>query len=246
MYGFDIVSGGHNIFALLEFDITELRSELREARRQGRAGSLLAFMLKAIGKCLELYPQFNAMINYRVTSSFEQVDISIPIEVELDGVRMTKQYIIRDINAKSLKAVSEEIELSKANADEQQGFIVSPILRRIMLVLPRWLVVIVLKSVLRRHALIKKLSGTAFVTSVSMFSNMPGFILPYVGGPKACSFAIGSSLKKPVARGGVICLREMINVTAVFNHDLIDGAPAARFINELRALIETRYKELLS
>jgi pyruvate/2-oxoglutarate dehydrogenase complex dihydrolipoamide acyltransferase (E2) component len=218
---------------------------LREARRQGRGASLLAFLLKAIGRCLSLYPEFNAMINYRITSVFDEVDISIPIEIERDGVLVTKQYIIRNINEKTLKEVGDEIERSKALADDTQGFIASPAMQRILLLLPRWLVVLALKSVLRRHALVKRLSGTAFVTSVSMFSNMPGYILPYAGGPKACSFAIGSSVKKPAAHGGAICLREMINVTAVFNHDLIDGAPAARFINELRALVETRYAELL-
>jgi len=36
----------------------------------------------------------------------------------------------------------------------------------------------------------------------------------------------------------------MINLTAIFNHDLIDGAPAARFINRLRRYVETAFTEL--
>ena len=93
--------------------------------------------------------------------------------------------------------------------------------------------------------MVKKLSGTAFVTSVSMFSNVPGFIIPYIGKPKSCSFAIGSVYKKPIVKNNEITIREIVNITAIFNHDMIDGAPAARFINQLRKYIEIDYKELV-
>ena len=38
----------------------------------------------------------------------------------------------------------------------------------------------------------------------------------------------------------------MINITATFNHDLVDGAPAARFINRLRKYIESYYQSIFS
>jgi pyruvate/2-oxoglutarate dehydrogenase complex dihydrolipoamide acyltransferase (E2) component len=94
------------------------------------------------------------------------------------------------------------------------------------------------------HQRVKELSGTVFVTSVSMFSNLTGYILPYSGGPKAVSFAIGSSVKKPVVVKNEIAIREIINITAIFNHDSVDGAPAARFVNQLRSYIEKDYEKL--
>lgn len=69
------------------------------------------------------------------------------------------------------------------------------------------------------------------------------YVLPYIGGPKASSFAIGSVARKPVVVRDAIEIREMVNVTAAFNHDLIDGAPAARFVNELRRLVEAGFGE---
>ena len=74
-----------------------------------------------------------------------------------------------------------------------------------------------------------------------MFSTIPGYIIPYIGGPKASAFAIGSITKKPIVIKDKIEIREVINITAVFNHDIIDGAPAARFINRLRTIIEKEY-----
>jgi hypothetical protein len=184
------------------------------------------------------------MINHRHTTSFAEVDINIPIEFQKDGKFVTKQYIIRNITAKSVKEIADEIEASRTAGDEPGGFVFSGLGRRLMLGLPRPLVLMILRLVLGRHKLVKDMSGTAFVTSVSMFSSAPGFIIPYIGGPKACSIAIGSSSRKPVVVGKEIQIREMINLTLVFNHDLVDGAPAARFINELRALVERHNEEV--
>jgi pyruvate/2-oxoglutarate dehydrogenase complex dihydrolipoamide acyltransferase (E2) component len=40
-------------------------------------------------------------------------------------------------------------------------------------------------------------------------------------------------------------IREMLNITVIFNHDCVDGAPAARFINELRKYVETDYRSIM-
>ncbi len=245
MYGFDLVAGGHNLYALLEFDITDLRARLREERRGGGGGSLFAFILKAIGRCLAEHPEFNSIINLRHTTTFGRVDVNIPVEVESGGKPITKQYIVRDINGKSLKTVTDEIAESKKNVNDEKGYVFSGFAQKLLCALPRFVVLGFMRSLLKNHERVMKLSGSVFVTSVSMFSNAPGYIIPYTGGPKGCSFAVGSAVKKPVVVAGEIVIREMLNITAVFNHDIIDGAPAARFIDDLRSFIEKRPEEIL-
>lgn len=245
IYGFELAAGGHNIYALLEFDITDLRSRLRERRRTGKGGSLFALLLKAIGKCLGEYPEFNLMIDARRATAFETVDVNIPIEVEKDGKPINKQHIIKDINRKSLEEVDAEILAAKKSGLDEGSFALPKAALKLVGILPGRLVLFALRRLLRNHRLVRELSGTIFVTSVSMFSSAPGYIIPYIGGPKAVSFAIGSAARKPVVLGNEIRIREMINITAVFNHDAIDGAPAARFINRLRELIEVSNEELL-
>jgi pyruvate/2-oxoglutarate dehydrogenase complex dihydrolipoamide acyltransferase (E2) component len=245
IYGFELVRGGHNFYALLDIDITGLRRHLREKRRQGEGGSLFSLILKAIGSCLQEYPEFNAMINLKHTSYFDQVDVNIPIEVEHQGTVQPKQYIIRDINSKTLAEVDKEIHASKISENVEQGYIFSGFLQRLITVLPKGFVLFMFRSILSDHKLVRKLSGTIFVTSVSMFSNVPGYVIPYIGGPKAVSFALGSSTKKPVVIGNEVKIREIMNATVVFNHDLIDGAQAARFINRFREYLERSYDELM-
>ena len=244
MLGFDMVNGGHNFYALLEFDVTDLRRELRRQRRQGRGASLFSCVLKAIGLCLQEYPEFNSMINARRKTTFYEVDVDIPIEVQKGEEIYNKQCIIRDVNLKTTDEIDAEISRAKAEIGEEQTYMASRFGQRIITSLPKCIVLWIFRFILRSHRLVKKYSGTAFVTSVSMFSNVPGFVIPYAGGPKAVSFAVGSVVKKPVAKRDEVHIREIVNLTAVFNHDLVDGAPAARFINTLRRYIERDYHEL--
>ncbi|MFW5715745.1 MAG: 2-oxo acid dehydrogenase subunit E2 [bacterium] len=244
MLGFEMVKGGHNFYALLEFDVTDLRKELRQQRKEGRGASLFAFMLKAIGMCLQEFPEFNSMVNPRRTTTFYEVDVDIPIEVSRSDEIYNRQCIIRDVNLKAISEIDAEIKRAKTETGDEKTFMASKAGQKFFTLLPKPLVLFLFRLILKNHKLVKQHSGTAFVTSVSMFSTAPGFVIPYAGGPKAVSFAVGSVVKKPVVKRDEILIREIVNLTAVFNHDLVDGAPAARFINRLRRYIEQDYSQL--
>jgi pyruvate/2-oxoglutarate dehydrogenase complex dihydrolipoamide acyltransferase (E2) component len=244
IYGFQAVEGGHNTYALLEFDVTGLRKALRAARKEGRGGSLFAFFVKAIALCLEAHPDFNSMANLRRTTSFDEVDVSVPIEITRDGETYNRQLVIRDAHRKGVWEIDREIEAARKVDDGAKSYLPSPALRRLV-VLPAFAIRSLFRVIMRDHRMVKASSGTVFVTSVSMFSTAPGYVLPYIGGPKASSFAVGSVVKKPVVVRDSIEIREIVNVTAAFNHDLIDGAPAARFINDLKKIVEAGFSEVM-
>ena len=53
--------------------------------------------------------------------------------------------------------------------------------------------------------------------------------------------ALGGIAEKPGVVDGQIVPREYLHVTISIDHDVVDGAPMARFGNELMALIEQGY-----
>ena len=245
IYGFQVSENSHNFYALLEFDVSGVRRKLRERRQEGKEGSLFAFFLKAFAECLKTYPLFNSMIDLRKTTTFSDVDLSVPIEV-VDGDEIfNKQLVIRNAEKKSISEIEREINESKNSSSKEKSYLPSPLMQKIMCSLPSFLIKVFFRTVMRNHELVKKLSGTVFVTSVSMFTTIPGFIIPYIGKLKASSFAVGTVCKKPAVKKNEIVISEIVNITAVFNHDIVDGAPAARFMNRLRSLIETEYEKLL-
>ena len=86
-----------------------------------------------------------------------------------------------------------------------------------------------MRLVLRSHRRAFRLSGSAFATSVALGSELRGQVIPYACGPKAVSMTLGGVYKR--AEGSQS--RDILSLTLSFNHDAVDGAPAARFAARL-------------
>jgi pyruvate/2-oxoglutarate dehydrogenase complex dihydrolipoamide acyltransferase (E2) component len=70
-----------------------------------------------------------------------------------------------------------------------------------------------------------------------MFSRGGGWAIPIV--PLTLVATVGGIVDRPVVRDGRIVARPMLPLTLSFDHAVIDGAPAARFVETLRDLTET-------
>jgi pyruvate dehydrogenase E2 component (dihydrolipoyllysine-residue acetyltransferase) len=61
---------------------------------------------------------------------------------------------------------------------------------------------------------------------------------PIINPPQAGILGIGKILEKPVVRNGGIHIRAMMMLSLVFDHRLIDGAPAGRFLAKVKDHLE--------
>jgi pyruvate/2-oxoglutarate dehydrogenase complex dihydrolipoamide acyltransferase (E2) component len=66
------------------------------------------------------------------------------------------------------------------------------------------------------------------VTSLGMFSRGGGWAIPIA--PLTLVATVGGIADRPVVRDGRIVARPMLPLTLSFDHAVIDGAPAARFV----------------
>ena len=84
------------------------------------------------------------------------------------------------------------------------------------------------------------MAGTVGVTAVGMFGEgHSGWgIFPVT---QALGLVVGSIAWKPAVVAGRIEPREILHLTVTFDHDIVDGAPAARFTRRLVELIESGY-----
>jgi pyruvate/2-oxoglutarate dehydrogenase complex dihydrolipoamide acyltransferase (E2) component len=53
--------------------------------------------------------------------------------------------------------------------------------------------------------------------------------------------AVGGIVERPILVDGHIEAHEFLNLTLSFDHDVVDGGPAARFAQRLKELIESCY-----
>jgi pyruvate/2-oxoglutarate dehydrogenase complex dihydrolipoamide acyltransferase (E2) component len=83
----------------------------------------------------------------------------------------------------------------------------------------------------------KRLEGTVVVTSVGMFGEGGGWGIGFLP-THTLGLTVGGIAQKPGVHDGQVEAREYLNLTISFDHDIVDGAPAARFTRELIELIE--------
>jgi pyruvate/2-oxoglutarate dehydrogenase complex dihydrolipoamide acyltransferase (E2) component len=83
----------------------------------------------------------------------------------------------------------------------------------------------------------RKICGTVGMTTINISGRLSGWILP-TRNPYNLNFGIGSICKKPLVINDEIKIRDVLNLTVCFNHDIIDGTPAGKFISVLVEQIE--------
>lgn len=88
------------------------------------------------------------------------------------------------------------------------------------------------------RASVEDLTGGSFtVTNLGMYG-IEGFV-PIINPPECCILGVGSITREPVVRddGGIEAAHRM-QLTLVFDHRIVDGAPAARFLQRVKHLVE--------
>jgi pyruvate dehydrogenase E2 component (dihydrolipoamide acetyltransferase) len=78
--------------------------------------------------------------------------------------------------------------------------------------------------------------GTFTITNLGAYE-IDAFT-PIINPPECAILGVGRIISKPVGLNGQIVLREMISLSLSFDHRLVDGAPAARFLQRIKQLVE--------
>ena len=86
--------------------------------------------------------------------------------------------------------------------------------------------------------------GTFTISNLGMFGidSFTAIINP----PEACILAIGRIADKAVVVNGEITIRPIMNLSLTYDHRILDGAPAARFLQKIQFYVENPALLLLS
>lgn len=86
--------------------------------------------------------------------------------------------------------------------------------------------------------------GSTFtVSNLGMYA-VDGFT-PIINIPNAAILGVGRIQKKPVIKDDEVVIRSMMSVSLSFDHRIIDGAPAAVFLTDLKNILEQPLKLLI-
>ena len=91
----------------------------------------------------------------------------------------------------------------------------------------------------KNHALSSKemTGGTFTVSNLGMFGDVILFA-PIINPPETAILGVGRANPKPIAIDGAIAVRPMATLTLVFDHRVIDGVYATKFLQRIKELIQ--------
>ena len=227
----------HLAHALAEIDVSQAMAAIEMYKAVLPEGpSFTAFLVYCLGRAVAEHPMLHAYRKGRKKLVISgDVDVSTMIEKRKpDGALVPVSYVVRGANRKSLAEINDE--LRQAVRIDLAGDPGVSYRRRIMR-LPRSARRLLWWWVTRDPDRFRRQWGTV------MLSNVGSCMLPrpFFGLADSfftCTLTIGGRYERVAWVDGAPEPRQTLNVTVTVDHDIVDGAPAARFGQTLVRLIE--------
>ena len=222
------------IHGFTEVDITVPRQLIkRHFERTGEKLSLTAYVVACLAQVIKEHPELNSFIKGRRNIILDDVTISVLIEREISGEKVPEPIGIKGAQEKTYHQIHNEIREAKKLQSDRLGSLSGQTWIRLI---PGFL----LRTFIRmadRNIYMAKRYGKIAVTAIGMFSKEPVWFIPH--GTATVLITVGSISKKVVEIDGQFESREHLCLTASFDHNIIDGAPASRFMNEFIETIKS-------
>jgi len=232
-----VAAGRSDVHGLLELDVTEPRALIDDHEAEtGERLSFTGFLVHCLGAAIDEHPDVQAYRDWRGRlHRFEDVDVNVLVETTVDGRQIGVPHVLRAVNERSIRSIHDEIRAAQRNPEEGRQ---SRWARLAM-----WLPGVLRRQVWRLPQLFPgrwtRLAGTVAVTSVGMFGSGGGWAISPTN--YALQLTVGGIGTKPAFVDGEIEPREFLSLTVTVDHDVIDGAAAARFVERLGELVEAGY-----
>ena len=200
--------------SVVEVDVTRIAALRNKAKasfeaREGVKLSFMPFFAKAACEALKQYPSVNAQINQEAgTVTYFDAE---HLAIAVDTERGLLVPVIRDAGDLTIAGLSRKIaDLAQRTRTNQ----LSP----------------------------DELSGGTF-TLTNTGSRGALFDTPIINQPQVAILGTGAVVKRPVIiqdenGADIIAVRQMVYLALTYDHRLVDGADAARFLSAIKARLE--------
>jgi pyruvate/2-oxoglutarate dehydrogenase complex dihydrolipoamide acyltransferase (E2) component len=228
-----VAKESNTIHGILEVDITEPRRLINEHFQQtGEKLSLTAYIVKCLGQTISENPQLNSFIKGKNQIILDDVTICVLIEREINGEKIPEPMGIKAVQTKSYKQVNDEIREAQNIKEDRLGSLSGMTWIRFI---PNFLIRTFIR-IANHNIRLAKQYGKVSVTAIGMFSKDAVWFIPLGGATVLVT--VGGINEKVVKIEGQFVSREHLCLTVSFDHNLVDGAPAARFIRQFTDIIK--------
>jgi pyruvate/2-oxoglutarate dehydrogenase complex dihydrolipoamide acyltransferase (E2) component len=225
----------NTIHLITEADVSIPRRLIREhAEQTGERLSLTAYVVSCLARAVTEHPEFNSLISRGRLVALDDITIGVLVERTVAGEQVPESLPVSSTDSKSVGELTAELRGAQQADDERLGGLTGATWVRFV---PSFL----FRAMIRlasRNVRVTQRYGAISVTSVGMFATGSTWLVPLSA--STVNVAVGGIVERPVVReDGAVEGVEYLCITASFDHDIIDGAPAARFTSRFVELVSS-------
>jgi pyruvate/2-oxoglutarate dehydrogenase complex dihydrolipoamide acyltransferase (E2) component len=227
----------HHIAAMIEVDVTLAKQKIDDTK--GKI-SFTSWLIKVISQTIKEHEPVAA---YRFGKQkliiFNDINVSLIIEKKIDDQMIPIPLLIEKANEKTAEEITSRIKEAKQKLITKQDIVLqrqTSFWERLYYLLPGFFRRMIWQYILRHPRFAYAKMGNVSITSVGMMGKVSGWFIPSSVHP--VSFGISSVIRKPTVINNEMVIRDILCMTVLLDHDVTDGAPMARFLNELSGNME--------
>jgi pyruvate/2-oxoglutarate dehydrogenase complex dihydrolipoamide acyltransferase (E2) component len=194
--------------------------------------SWTGFVIASVGRAVARHPEVNARRAGSRIVQLDRMDVGATVERHADGEVVLDAVAIRSADTASCTQVTDQLRRVKTatSSPTRSGWgarvtrLPGPVRRTVFRVAGT------------RPRIAATYGPPVGVTSIGMFSQGWGWAVPIP--PLTVIVTVGGVADRAVVRDGQVVVRPQLPLTVSFDHAVVDGAPATRFVETLRELIE--------
>jgi pyruvate/2-oxoglutarate dehydrogenase complex dihydrolipoamide acyltransferase (E2) component len=224
----DICSIGlkkHHVSALIEIDVSGILERINEIKKQNNNISFTSWIVKVISHTIKEYDYVSSYLKgKRELIIFDDINVSILVEKNINGQDVPIPLVIEKANSRTVESINEQIRDAKNSNLSEKDIVLHRNSTR-MESLYFW-------NYLSKHPhfAFSKIGNVA-ITSIGSKDGVDGWFIPISIHP--ICFGLGNITKKPKVIDNKIEIREILHMTILLDHDVVDGVQMSKFIQKL-------------
>jgi pyruvate/2-oxoglutarate dehydrogenase complex dihydrolipoamide acyltransferase (E2) component len=222
------------MYGLVDVDVT---TAARLLACHDPPSSLTAFVVASVARAAAAHPEVHAYRNWRgQLVTHDHVDVATMVEISTRQGPFAIPHVLRDADVRGVPDLTAELHRVKHDPSTSGS--------------GRWLeraapaatripgTIQAMYAVMARSIAARQRIGTVAVTAVGMFAGGGGFGITPLS-LMSLEVIVGGMSQRPRILDGQAAVRDVLDLTIAIDHNVVDGAPAARFGAEFRKLLES-------
>ena len=219
------------VHALVELDASEAKRRIEAADPRV---SWTGFLIATLARAVAAHPEVNARTAGSHILAFDRVDIGATVERHWQGRTVLDIAVVPDADRRTCAEITDLLHRAKygPGRPHHQSWLTKQLVR-----LPGPARRTAIRVAGSRPGVAATFGPAVGITSIGMFSSGWGWAIPLA--PLTLIVTVGEVVDRPAVRDGQVVVSPLLPLTLSFDHAVIDGAPAARFAQTLRSLVES-------